>query len=90
MPLLNGTLGFRIKPESIVYDKDKEAEAIAWAKENAPECVTVKTMKTLSRTALKDVLATRGEDVLDARTGEILGFAAAIPAENVFYVKAGE
>ena len=86
--LLNGTLGYRTKAANIVIPAETEADALAWAQENYTQAVKVTT--SLSRSAIKEILEGTPGGVVDKQTGELLTWARVEPAENVFYIKAGE
>ena len=76
---LNGKIGFRTKPANFEIDS---LTALVWASENAPETLRV------DKDALKKTfMVNDAGQVLAADTGEVLEFATAIPAEEVFYIK---
>lgn len=93
LPLLNGKLSFRTQPERLVLDAAQRDDAIAWAREHAPDAVVTRTTVTLDAVAVKDALsvacAFRGQAVIDKDTGQVLMFAAVEPAREEFYVKPG-
>jgi phage host-nuclease inhibitor protein Gam len=70
--LPNGVLGYRTRPAGVSVTDD--AAALAWAKSHLPAAVA----ERLDRKALADALLA---------SGEVVGFAALMPAEEIFFIK---
>lgn len=78
--LLNGVMGFRMKPAGVtIIDLP---DGLAWAEANLPSCLRV------DRRVLDAALTVNeGGDVVHKATGEKLDFAEAKPAEEVFFIR---
>lgn len=85
--LFNGCLGWRTSPARLVIaeGQDAEEQALAWAKTHLPDAVC--RVERLDRLLLKEHVAECGDAVVAMDTGEVVPWAAVLPAEERFFIK---